>query len=508
MVLSRRRAALLPLQDELRRLHIAAQIGDKTDLIESCEVQDVVALLDVLVSPQHDLSLARLLKSPFFGLDDEALVQLRLAQIESGHSWFDSLAQANLTTDDERAVADYLPRWKGWLDALPPHDALHAIYTDGDVLARFCALAPLHQRETVLANLRALLTVSLQVGGGRYATPYGFVRALKAGGVRSPAAVNPLALRLLTVHGAKGLEADTVLLLDTDAPEHMAETMGILVDWPGEAAWPSKFVFLASESKPPACAVPTLDAERRERQREELNALYVALTRARQTLIISSVAPYRANARSWWQRLVETELLDPLSIEPACPGVPSATETAALESKPFYLKVLPSVSFGNEPVTIAKDDAEPVSARIGMAMHRLLEWGDSSSVNTAAAAREFKLTTQQGLMAADMAQRILQGAGAWAWNPAMLAWSGNEVGLHYQGECWQIDRLVQRCDGVHAGEWWVLDYKSAQSPQLQAELMTQLRGYRSAVQTVYANAVVRAAFLTAHGSLIELEEDT
>src|ERR1035437_1280095 len=73
MVLARKRAALLPMQDELRRLHIAAQIGEKTDLIECCEVQDVVALLDVLVSPQHDLSLARALKSPLFGMNDEAL---------------------------------------------------------------------------------------------------------------------------------------------------------------------------------------------------------------------------------------------------------------------------------------------------------------------------------------------------------------------------------------------------------------------------------------------------
>jgi ATP-dependent helicase/nuclease subunit A len=82
MALSRKRASLLPLQDELRRLHIPAQVGEKTDLIDCCEVQDIVALLDVLISPQHDLSLARVLKSPLFGLGDEALVQLALAQRE------------------------------------------------------------------------------------------------------------------------------------------------------------------------------------------------------------------------------------------------------------------------------------------------------------------------------------------------------------------------------------------------------------------------------------------
>ncbi len=53
--------------------------------------------------------------------------------------------------------------------------------------------------------------------------------------MQAPAAVDPLAVRLLTIHGAKGLEADAVLLLDTDTVERNAQTMGVLVDWPGEA---------------------------------------------------------------------------------------------------------------------------------------------------------------------------------------------------------------------------------------------------------------------------------
>ena len=88
MVLSRKRAGLLPLQDELRALHIPAQVGEKTELIDCCEVLDVVALLDVLVSPQHDLSLARALRSPLFGLADEGLVQLALLQREHHQPWY------------------------------------------------------------------------------------------------------------------------------------------------------------------------------------------------------------------------------------------------------------------------------------------------------------------------------------------------------------------------------------------------------------------------------------
>ncbi len=495
MVLSRKRSALLPLQDELRRLQIAAQIGDNTELIECCEVQDIVALLDVLVSTQHDLSLARVLKSPLFALDDSALVQLAL--VPGALPWFERLQMKDMVTPDQRLVAASLLRWKDWLDTMPPHDALQSIYSDGDVLARFAAAAPTHQRETVLANLRALLGASLQMGGGRFATPYALVRALKAGGVRAPAAVNPKAVRLLTIHGAKGLEAHSVLLLDTDSPPRNADSMTVLVDWPGEAAWPQSFVFLASESQPPASALAMLAAERQERQREELNALYVALTRARQTLAISSIVPHRAAPRSWWQRLTQTGLLRATVLI----ALPASATTAAAEI--FHLKELPPAPLRASPVPAALD-TDALEARIGKAMHRLLEWGTVSALGTAAVAREFELSPAQALRAVSLAACILQGDGAWAWDPTVIGWAGNEIGISHQGQYRQIDRLVQRRDGAQAGQWWVLDYKSAAAPQAQMELRAQLLDYRAAVQGIYPGQVVRAAFLTAQGVVVEL----
>ena len=499
MVLARKRSALLPLQDELRRLQIAAQIGDNTELIECCEVQDIVALLDALVSPQHDLSLARALKSPLFSVDDQALVQFALAQRQQSLPWFELLQSSDIVTPDQRSVAACLLRWKAWLDTLPPHDALQAIYSDGDVLARFAAAAPAHQRETVLANLRALLGAALQIGGGRFATPYALVRALKAGGVRAPAAVNPQAVRLLTIHGAKGLEAHSVLLLDTDSPPRNADSMTVLVDWPGEAAWPQSFVFLASESQPPSSALASLEAERVERQREELNALYVALTRACGVLAVSSIEPHRGAPRSWWQRLLQTGLFRAAAVT----SPPLAAATHCLP-KPFELKVLPAAP-APAPRLVMRD-ADPIEARIGKAMHRLLEWGAVSDHGVAAVAREFELGMAQAQSAADMAVSILQGAAAWAWDPACVAWAGNEVGISYQAQYRQIDRLVQRCDAGHAGQWWVLDYKSAAAPLAQAALRAQLRDYRIAVQAIYPGAPVRAAFLTPQGAVIELED--
>ena len=84
--------------------------------------------------------------------------------------------------------------------------------------------------------------------------------------------------------------------------------------------------------------------------------------------------------------------------------------------------------------------------------------------------------------AAQMAQRILRGEGAWAWESDAIAWHGNEVALSWQGASLRLDRLVRRKD---VPEWWVLDYKSAAQPQSQAELLAQLQTYRAAVQAIY-----------------------
>ena len=143
-------------------------------------------------------------------------------------------------------------------------------------------------------------------------------------------------------------------------------------------------------------------------------------------------------------------------------------------------------------------------------MHRLLEWaplGVCASAHTAsrqaAAAREFALTDAQAAQAAAMAQRILQGAGAWVWQADQVDWHGNEVALAVGGALLRLDRLVRHRG---TGEWWVLDYKSAGQPLQQPALRAQLHSYRQAVQAQQPGAVVRAAFLTGQGALEELEE--
>lgn len=526
MVLARKRERLGLMQAELSALHIAALQPEKTDLADMPEVQDVVALLDVLVSPAHDLSLARALKSPIFGVSDADLVQLVVCQramaalSQNRPSWWQVLQQAVDLPATLAPLGACLLRWKGLVDSLPPHDALSAIYHDGNFLERFAAAAPPVQRQAVLTNLRALLGAALQVDGGRYTTAYALVRALRAGGLPAPVRADAQAVRLLTVHGAKGLEAPLVLVLDTDAEAKSSETMGVLVDWPGEDVYPKRFVFLASESKPPACVVDALGYEQAQRLREELNALYVALTRTQSTLVLSALEPHRSNPGSWWNRLHDLAADAPWQQ----PSTPETAESTPPNSKDeFTLLCLPKMpaalaAYAQQATEIvAIEEESDLDSRTGQAMHRLLERYAptpgalplAGAIATARAqariAQEFALGSDDMARATAWAQAIVQGEGAWAWDAAQLAWAGNEVALVHAGQLLRMDRLVQRRTSAGDGhEWWVLDYKSASHPEQDPALCAQLHHYRAAVAQANPTDSVRAAFLTGQGTLIEL----
>ncbi len=520
MVLARQRERLARMEEALRALHIPCVQPEKADLAEAPEVQDIVALLDVLVSPGHDLSLARALKSPLFGVDDALLTELALLRRQDQYqhlSWFDLLQKQELLTLDCKALTANLMQYRDWVAQLPPHDALQAIYQHGDLLARFAAAAPAPQRAGVLANLRALLGAALQQDGGRYLTPYAFVRALKKGGIPAPARADIDAVRLLTVHGAKGLEAHSVLLLDADGRAKKAETMAVLVDWPGEQTLPRRFIFLASESNPPPSARDAMAAEKAEREREALNTLYVAITRAKQRLVLSCVQSSSANPGSWWARLA------PLMQQDADPQAAGKAGQGAPADGSFTLKELPRLpaADGAQPMQKRlRTEGDSLSSRQGQAMHALLErvgvaglplqaaraqgWGDA---HLAQLARSFALPLPAAQAAATMAQAILNGEGAWAWDESLLELAVNEAPLHHGGQSLRIDRLIRLREQRDGARWWVLDYKSAAQPEGRNELVAQLQRYREAVQVQAGGEAVQAAFLSGDGRLVVLESD-
>ncbi|MBH1965149.1 MAG: UvrD-helicase domain-containing protein [Comamonadaceae bacterium] len=511
MVLARKREPLGVLQSELRKIGIACEQPEEQLLGDLPVVQDVLALMDALISPDHNLSLARALKSPLFGLGDDDLVRIALLARSGAHrgaTWLDLLKHVALEAADGPALHETLMQYRRWLTNLPPHDALQAIYSHGDVLARYAAAAPASEREHQLVELRALLAAALQVGGGRYLTAYQLVRALRRQRIAAPRQANPDSVRLLTVHGAKGLEADTVILLDAQAAPPRAKNMGILIEWPGESPAPLQFVFVASEKDLPPSAADLAASDRFEAAREELNALYVAMTRARERLVLSSVTPHVASVSSWWQRI------EALAEPEAAPS--SEYSDSALPQASFELLEVPSLAgvsalpeSSGAFVEFGQPEPEVSDAsRLGQAMHWLLEHAADTPLGwrperLGQAMQRFDASVDQLARAEALARRILEGEGAWAWNADHIAEHFNEVEMIHEGQLLRMDRLVRRRAGPHGPEaWWVLDYKSAAKPERDPLLLEQMARYRAAVQVAHPAQVVLAAFLSADGRLV------
>jgi ATP-dependent helicase/nuclease subunit A len=510
MVLSRKRERLGLMHEALRDVGLASEQPEQRELKDAPAVQDVVALLDVLVSPHHDASLAQALKSPLFAWTDAELARLAEQQRRSPDTTWWELLQTQAVFWGCADVAERLIQYQGWVLQWPPHDALSAIFEDLQVLQRYAQAVAPRLRAATESSLRDVLAQSLAQDRGRFLSMYRLVRALKAEGNKATPSHTPGAIRLLTIHGAKGLEADTVLLLDTDALPSKPATMAVLVDWPGENPEPSRFVFLAREQAPPECAQTLMEQEQAARAVEELNALYVAVTRAETRLVLSCVEPHQAQSHaSWWQRLSEgatpVEVADMDSTVAALPksvqgwGVPTV-DASVLSA--WTDRAQARQARHGEPVS---DD---LRARLGSAMHRLLEWRptpdagfDWSDAQRQAVAREFELDAAQADEALRMAHGVCQGEAAWVWDAQRVSQWFNEVPVNHAGQTLRIDRLVRERD---SGQWWVLDYKSAHSPQTQTALLDQMQGYAQALRAVPDIGSVRLAFINPQGAFLEV----
>jgi ATP-dependent helicase/nuclease subunit A len=271
-------------------------------------------------------------------------------------------------------------------------------------------------------------------------------------------------------------------------------------------------VFLASGARPPPCAAQAVAEDRQAQAREELNALYVALTRAESTVLISSAVPRAANPLSWWSLLKAPELLgaafDARAAVAQSDAAPDREAAAVTVELPLVQRLDRASPPSATSLAPSPPDSTPASLT-GQAMHRLLErlppahaaqaspW---SAADLVAVTTEFGLDADQCDAAHSMALGILCGQGAWCFDPEALSWAGNEVGIQVGGRSLRIDRLVQLRDSAH---WWVLDYKSSAAPEQDGELLAQLRSYRDAVARAYPQATVRAAFLTPQGACIE-----
>jgi ATP-dependent helicase/nuclease subunit A len=525
MLLTRSRTKLAEYEKALVAADIPFDAASRGGLLATLEARDMAALLEFLVSPVADLQLAQALRSPIFACTDEDLLclaarkeatwWLRLqALVESNAG--DGRDAAEVATPRLRRAASLLGDWLKAADRLPAHDLVDRIFHQGEVLARYRLAVPPAVRAGVEASLQALLLLSLDLDGGRYPSLPRFIdelRELQAadagdapdeGAIESAVAVSASEsgrVRILTIHGAKGLESPLVWLLDANAAPRAAETWDVLVDWPPQSVSPQHFSFYGRADGRGKARQPLFENQSAAAAREELNLLYVAITRARQVFIASGIAGTPGGAETPYRRLQSAlEKLGGSGCRLHGVGLPQANgdgvvaAVAAKLNEPV-VEVLPLPRLGE------RRRVPDAGERFGILLHASLErrtgksardgWWRDSGFDDA----EYKqvMPVAERLLATPALQRFFDSACyRRAWNE--LDVSGSDGALR------RIDRLVEFDDAL-----WVLDYKSSgmATPRIDA-YKAQVADYCAAVAAVFSERPVRGALVFSDASLIEV----
>lgn len=312
IILLRSRTHVADYERALRQTGIPYIGANRGTLLESLEVIDMLDLLQWLILPFDNLSLAGILRSPLFSISNEDLIAIKQS---SKGSWLERLEcyvqQTPGNTSLHRAY-QLLTRWQDDASKLPVHDLLDKIYSEANVLARYVAAFPSHLSQRVTANLIRFLELALEMDSGRYPSLTRFsswLSELKQMENEAPdEPVTPSSddaeqrVQILSVHSAKGLEAPVVFLADSANSPANKKAYSTLIDWPAENDKPEYFLLTAAKSDLDEFSKKCIKEQDSLEQRENVNLLYVALTRAKQRLYISGSEP-KSKDHGWYEKI-------------------------------------------------------------------------------------------------------------------------------------------------------------------------------------------------------------
>lgn len=536
-VLARKRQELQRMAEALNELGIPNACPADTWLMETPEALDVLALLEVLVNPWSDVALARVLRSPMFDVSEEVLMAMAVQRnaLPTSHdalsNWWHTLLHmpvSDLTAEDAQAITaarTLLPQWVEASATLPPHDLLQQVMDETgwkQTLAKRLSATKLRQ---ALVCLDAVVSETLQLQGGRDATPSTCWQGLKQLRKRLPAEVSQSAVQLLTIHGAKGLEAELVMVLNSDPRANRDSGYELVVDWPVDASAPALCAFVSKLSELPPSLQAIKERAKQTQQLEECNALYVAMTRAKHALIFSqkpSAGRTQNNSDTWWQQLWGSQALSdehvwPLEEQPlglqhkAQPSMAvSLNDLAVLPS------LLPRLSHAGLPVSVDISKLDDSQALLGQVVHRVLEWATSLSakhwsdgtvaywVKRALLQMGAAGTPEQHAVCMERVTKVLDNPQLRPWlDPDLSTWSANECPVLDAGQWLRLDRLVLH-EGAAQAHWWVIDYKWHDQPDQVAAYVAQLKQYVALVQRQHPDALVSGAFISGQGQWVAL----
>lgn len=535
LVLVRRRNPFIgALVRALKERDVPVAGVDRMILADQLAVQDLIALAQFLLLPEDDLTLATVLKGPLYGFDDDQLFVL--AWRRTGSLW-EMLRRRAGENPTFRFAADELAALLARADFVPPFELFAEV------------LGARRGRKKILGRLGPeagdpldeLLAAALAFERDHGPSLQGFLHWLVLGELEVKRDLNNETgrdeLRVITVHGAKGLEAPIVFLPDTLAVPDRPH--GIVWTDDGLPLW------LAQGDAPAARAAEALADQRRDEEYRRL--LYVALTRAADRLYVCGWNGKRKAPDHAWYPFVRAGLK-------AAGGQAFAFDNATLigtdgwrgeglrlvtrqqtprQGKPSR-RAVPPVAGALPPWAVAPPPPEPAPPkplqpsrparagpptrsplgadnghifRKGLIVHRLLQsLPRVAPEQRAAAAKRFLARPVLALAPAEQAAIGMETLAILA-EPefAPLFGPGSEAEVPVVGLVGEravsgrIDRLL-----VTESEVAIVDYKTMRPvPPTESEVpeayLDQLAAYRAALARVYPGKAVRCALLWTEG---------
>jgi len=535
MILVRRRNPFFhAMVRALKAMGVGVAGSDRMVLTDEIAVRDLMAAGAFALLPEDDLNLAALLKSPLIGFDEETLFALAAArsrsilwrELEARRGEREEFAKAHARLGAWLARADYVPPFEfyaGLLNAGGGRERLVARLGPevNDPIDEFLSLALAHER---------LHPPGLQ----------GFLAWIERGSAeikRDQGAARD-EVRVMTVHGAKGLESPIVFLPDTTGLP--GERPSLL--WLGTGGERGALPLWPAQGDPMADAVAAAkDAAREAELREYRRLLYVALTRAEDRLYVCGWEGGKPGAAPSWYEMIEKAMADWPEVrevsasgqtvrrverEPGASGPETPGEGRDPPITPIQVPVALAGPPPPEPQAAmplapsqADDGVEPPRLRAGRGpgagqrgrlIHRLLQWlpglasGEREAVALGYLSRPlFGLGPEdrKALFAAVDAVlstagfQALFGPGSRAEVP-IIGRAGARGQFVVSG---QVDRLVVLDDRV-----LIVDYKSSRKPprgldKVPPAHLRQMAAYRAVLARAFPGRVVHAALLWTEG---------
>jgi ATP-dependent helicase/nuclease subunit A len=295
ILLPRREPFAAAIISALKDRGIPVSGADRMHLTDQIVVKDLIALARFVLLPDDDLTAAALLRSPLFDVDEHAL--FTICHGRRGSVWQElsrrreerpEFGEAHAFLSDLLRRADYIPPFEFFAYVLSARGARRRFLARlgseaGDAIEEFLSLT---------LNFEAENSPSLD----------GFLHWILRGGaeIKRDMERGRDEVRVMTVHGAKGLESDIVILPDTTTVPQTPSQKGQLL-YDGQ-----HILFPVTESLQPPSVANAKHATYAEVMREHRRLFYVALTRARDRLYICGAANKQGIKEGSWYRLAES----------------------------------------------------------------------------------------------------------------------------------------------------------------------------------------------------------